>query len=70
MVFKKGEGKLKKALYYNLLQIVSDELSVKKVLKNIKIETEKEDKAVYDDLFKDFTFIQELKQKIEKLLAE
>lgn len=70
LVFKKGEGKLKKALYYNLLQIVSDELSVEKVLKNIKIETEKEDKAVYDDLFKDFTFIQELKQKIEKLLAE
>lgn len=70
LVFKKGEGKLKKALYHNLLQIVSDELSVEKVLKNIKLETGKEDKSAYDDLFKDFTFIQELKQKIEKLLAE
>ena len=70
LVFKKGEGKLKKALYHNLLQIVSDELSVEKVLKNIKLETVKEDKAAYDDLFKDFTFIQELKQKIEKLLVK
>ena len=70
LVFKKGEGKLKKALYYNLLQIVSDELSVEKVLKNIKLETGKEDKSAYDDLFKDFTFIQELKQKIEKLLVK
>lgn len=70
LVFKKGEGKLKKALYYNLLQIVSDELSVEKVLKNIKIESDKEDKAAYDDLFKDFAFIQELKQKIEKILAK
>jgi hypothetical protein len=70
LVFKKGEGKLKKALYHNLLQIVSDELSVEKVLKNIKLETGKEDKSAYDDLFKDFTFIQELKQKIEKLLVK
>ena len=70
LVFKKGEGKLKKALYHNLLQIVSDELSVEKVLKNIKLETVKEDKAAYDDLFKDFAFIQELKQKIEKLLVK
>lgn len=70
LVFKKGEGKLKKALYHNLLQIVSDELSVEKVLKNIKIESDKEDKAAYDDLFKDFAFIQELKQKIEKILAK
>lgn len=70
LVFKKGEGKLKKALYHNLLQIVSDELSVEKVLKNIKIESDKEDKAAYDDLFKDFAFVQELKQKIEKILAK
>lgn len=26
--------------------------------------------AAYDDLFKDFAFIQELKQKIEKLLVK
>lgn len=69
LTFKKGEGKLKKAYYHNLLQIVSDELSVEKVLKNIKLETGKEDKAAYDDLFKDFAFIQELQQKIEKLLG-
>lgn len=70
LVFKKGEGKLKKAHYHNLLQIVSDELSVEKVLKNIKLEAGKEDKAAYDDLFKDFAFIQELKQKIGKLLVK
>lgn len=70
LVFKKGEGKLKKAHYHNLLQIVSDELFVEKVLKNIKLEAGKEDKAAYDDLFKDFAFIQELKQKIGKLLVK
>ena len=68
LAFKKGEGKLKKANYHNLLQIVSDELSVEKVLKNIKVESGKEDKDAYDDLFKDFAFIQELKQKSELLL--
>ena len=70
LVFKKGEGKLKKANYHDIFLIISDELSVEKVLKNIKLKSSENDKLAYNDLFKDFAFIQELKQKIEKLLVK
>ena len=69
LVFKKGERKLKKANYHDILLIVSDELSVEKVLKNIKLKSSENDKLAYNDLSKDFAFIQELQQKIEKLLG-
>jgi hypothetical protein len=69
LVFRKGEGKLKKANYHDILLIISDELSLDKVLKNIKLKSYENDKLAYNDLSKDFTFIQELQQKIEKLLG-
>ena len=69
LVFKKGEGKLKKANYHDIFLIISDELSVEKVLKNIKLKSSENDKLAYNDLSKDFAFIQELQQKIEKLLG-
>lgn len=69
LVFKKGERKLKKANYHDILLIVSDELSVEKVLKNIKLKSYENDQLAYNDLSKDFAFIQELQQKIEKLLG-
>lgn len=69
LVFRKGEGKLKKANYHDILLIISDELSLKKVLKNIKLKSYENDKLAYNDLSKDFAFIQELQQKIKKLLG-
>lgn len=69
LVFKKGETKLKKANYHDILLIISDELSLEKVLKNIKLKSYENDKLAYNDLSKDFAFIQELQQKIEKLLG-
>ena len=69
LVFRKGEGKLKKANYHDILLIISDELSVEKVLKNIKLKSYENDKLAYNDLSKDFAFVQELQQKIEKLLG-
>lgn len=69
LVFKKGETKLKKANYHDILLIISDELSLEKVLKNIKLKSYENDQLAYNDLSKDFAFIQELQQKIEKLLG-
>ena len=69
LVFKKSETKLKKANYHDILLIISDELSLEKVLKNIKLKSYENDKLAYNDLSKDFAFIQELQQKIEKLLG-
>lgn len=69
LMFRKGETKLKKANYHDILLIISDELSVEKVLKNIKLKSSENDKLAYNDLSKDFAFIQESQQKIEKLLG-
>ena len=69
LVFEKDELEVKKANYHDILLIISDELSLEKVLKNIKLKSSESDKLTFADLSKDFVFIQDLNQKIEKLLG-